>query len=132
MPVSTIAELVQALTKQRWDDVLGNAEGSWVDFKMAPHNIGDERGKVTLASDVAAFANASGGVLLIGFETQKRPDVAQDVAVRHRPVAKPPPSRSIFSAGRNPRANDSKQVASMAAAHSRMRAGAYLAPHGCQ
>lgn len=88
MPVSSLSELVEALTRQEWDRVVGTPESSWVDFKTAPYALAEDRGKVTLAADVAAFANAAGGALVVGYEAQKAAHSAQELAVRHRPVNK--------------------------------------------
>lgn len=88
MPVSSMSELIEALVQQEWTRVVGTAESSWLDFKTAPYVLAEDRGKVNLAGDIAAFANASGGALLIGYEAEKSAHTAQEFAVRHRPVNK--------------------------------------------
>ena len=45
-------------------------EGSWLEAKSAPYRLEEERGRYELAKDIAAFANASGGLILIGAKTK--------------------------------------------------------------
>jgi hypothetical protein len=45
-------------------------ETDWIDFKREAYKK-DDHGKLELAKDVAAFANADGGLLVLGFATTK-------------------------------------------------------------
>jgi Putative DNA-binding domain len=58
----------------RADVLVGLSETDWIDFKREPYKK-DDHGKLELAKDVAAFANADGGLLLLGVAvTQVRAD----------------------------------------------------------
>jgi schlafen family protein len=48
-------------------------EDGRLEAKSAPYQIGQEHQKLELAKDVAALANANGGVLLIGVRTERDP-----------------------------------------------------------
>ena len=51
--------------------VIGLRECAWLDVKGGPYRLDSATGKEELVKDVAAFANAAtGGLLLIGFQTQ--------------------------------------------------------------
>ena len=51
--------------------VIGLRECAWLDVKGGPYRLDSATGKEELVKDVAAFANAAtGGLLLIGFKTQ--------------------------------------------------------------
>jgi hypothetical protein len=54
----------------RVDVLLGRREGTWLDCKRTPYPKTDV-GRLELAKDVAAFANADGGVLALGIATRK-------------------------------------------------------------
>ena len=43
-------------------------ETIWLDFKMCPYQLEQDRQRFELAKDVSAMANAEGGVILIGIE----------------------------------------------------------------
>lgn len=89
MPVSSRTELVAALSRQAFDEVLGTSEGDWLDFKGQPYEVAEgkmtSRGRWSLASDVACFANGRGGVIVIGFRTHRPQNAiveeASDVAL---------------------------------------------------
>jgi Putative DNA-binding domain len=65
------------------DLLLGQAENNWIEAKGAPYADNDV-GKLELAKDVAAFANAAGGLLVLGVATAKRGD--RDVLTRVQPI----------------------------------------------
>ncbi|MEU5298963.1 AlbA family DNA-binding domain-containing protein [Streptomyces umbrinus] len=77
--------LIEALSAGRPEDLLGVAETSWVDFKRAPYALTTEKGKFELCKDVTAFANAQGGLLVLGVIAEKKPDQALEVATELRP-----------------------------------------------
>jgi hypothetical protein len=58
------------LRSGRVDVLLGQPENDWLDFKREGYARTD-RGKLELAKDVAAFANAAGGILMLGVATTK-------------------------------------------------------------
>lgn len=50
--------------------LVGLPEGNWLDAKGAPYQLDQDAGKYELARDVAAFANADGGLILIPATTR--------------------------------------------------------------
>jgi predicted HTH transcriptional regulator len=77
--------LIEALAAGKPDDLLGTAETSWVDFKRSPYAMTSEKDKFELCKDVAAFANAQGGLLVLGVAAEKKSDQALEVATELRP-----------------------------------------------
>lgn len=72
--------IVSALAQGRPEDIKGTAENAWLDFKRTPYPVQTDRGKFDLAKDVAAFANAQGGLLVCGISTIALENEAKDVA----------------------------------------------------
>jgi hypothetical protein len=52
--------------------LVGQLEGDWLDVKRAPYRLDQEDQEFELAKDVAALANAGGGLIVIGMKTRKR------------------------------------------------------------
>lgn len=75
MAVASIEDLRSALADGAYDRVLDTPESSWIDFKGQAYALGTDRGNWELCKDVAAFANASGGCILLGVATTK-PDAS--------------------------------------------------------
>lgn len=71
------AESVLALVKAGSAEVLlGQVETEWLEVKSQAYRLADDGQKIELAQDVARFANAEGGgVLLIGVKTKKVGDL---------------------------------------------------------
>src|SRR6266849_9545747 len=80
MTIDSLGDLWAALARGDLDRLNGTAECEWLDFKLSPYAVSEEYGKWELAKDVAGFANAAGGVIVVGFETEKRPNEAREVA----------------------------------------------------
>lgn len=59
-------ELIAALGSGDFDRLVHTAEGVWFDFKAATPDVKSPKGLRDFLADVAAFANAQGGVLLFG------------------------------------------------------------------
>ncbi|AQZ62941.1 unnamed protein product [[Actinomadura] parvosata subsp. kistnae] len=57
----------------------------WLDFKSAPYALQIDKAKFELCKDVAAFANAQGGLLVLGVAAAKRSDKAMEVATDLQP-----------------------------------------------
>lgn len=58
----------------RADLLVGQPEGPWLDVKGRAYDLSEDAGKISLAQDIAKFANAEhGGVLIIGLEAKKVP-----------------------------------------------------------
>ncbi|MDI1466291.1 ATP-binding protein [Catellatospora sp. KI3] len=77
--------VINALASGKPDDLLGLPETSWLDFKSSPYPIKTDKGKYELCKDVAAFANAQGGLLVLGISTRKLDDQALEVADKRHP-----------------------------------------------
>jgi schlafen family protein len=73
------------LRSGRVDVLLGQPETDWIDFKRQGY-AKTEHGKFGLAKDVAAFANASGGILVLGVATNKSGLVETASAITPCPV----------------------------------------------
>jgi len=80
MTVASRTEVVSALSQNRAQDLLGTAENAWLDFKTTPYAVQTEKGKFELCKDVAALANAQGGLLVCGVRTTPLTTEAKDVA----------------------------------------------------
>jgi hypothetical protein len=52
--------------------LLGQLEGRWLDVKRQDYDLTNDKGKISLAQDVARFANADGGLVIVGFSTNKQ------------------------------------------------------------
>ena len=85
--------LITALQDQRFDQVEGTPESDWVDFKRTAYPTESqrplrltERGRWELCKDVAAFANASGGCLVLGFPEVADPNLGVKVAGTLTPI----------------------------------------------
>ncbi|MFK0156474.1 helix-turn-helix domain-containing protein [Streptomyces sp. NPDC090493] len=88
MPMISRTEVVSALAQSRPDDLKGTAENGWLDFKTTPYAVHTEKGKFELAKDVAAFANAQGGLLVCGARTVALTTEAKDVVEELTPFPK--------------------------------------------
>jgi Putative DNA-binding domain len=64
--------------------LLGVREDLEVEFKRQPYRLDAEGERFELAKDVCAMANAAGGVIVIGVQTERREESPLDEAVRIR------------------------------------------------
>jgi hypothetical protein len=78
----SVSEVDVILSSGRFDDLLGCVEDSRLECKAAPYQLDQERQKMELAKDVSALANADGGILLIGAQTERNPTHFGD-EIRH-------------------------------------------------
>ncbi|HEX4814914.1 MAG TPA: ATP-binding protein, partial [Nonomuraea sp.] len=86
MTVSSRAAVIEALASGRPEELLDTAENVWLDFKSAPYALqSGDKAKFELCKDVAAFANAQGGLLVLGAKASKRSDKAMEVATDLQP-----------------------------------------------
>lgn len=85
MAVTSRSAVIEALAGGTPDALLGTAETEWLDFKTAPYALDSDKGKYELCKDVAAFANAHGGLLVCGVQAEKNSQLAQEKAVKLRP-----------------------------------------------
>jgi hypothetical protein len=86
MSVASVEELRLAFDQPDLDRILGTLECAWVDFKSQPYRLDTDKGTWELCKDVAGFANAGGGCIVIGIATTKDPHVATERAHELRPV----------------------------------------------
>jgi hypothetical protein len=79
-------ELRAALTSADFERVIGTPEDTWVDFKKEPYRLDTFKGKWEYAKDVAALANANGGVLVLGVKTGRSQNELVSVAESYAPI----------------------------------------------
>ncbi|RJS13943.1 hypothetical protein DRW03_35600 [Corallococcus sp. H22C18031201] len=80
MPVHSREELVAALDANDLERLIGTPESEWLDFKKEPYLLDTDKGRWEYVKDIGAFANASGGCILIGVKTTKDPNELQEKA----------------------------------------------------
>lgn len=88
MPVESAGDLIDALATGEFDRVLGTPESHWVDFKRDPYQLDTPKGQWELAKDVAAMAEVRGGLMVIGYGTEKLVNEGVEIAKDHHPVPK--------------------------------------------
>jgi hypothetical protein len=84
-PHAIIATILDFLRKGELDLLIGIVEDEHIEAKGSPYRLSEDREKYELAKDVSAFANTSGGIILIGFTTSKEPDALIERIDRCRP-----------------------------------------------
>jgi hypothetical protein len=76
------------LRSRRPEALIGQQESAVVEAKRAPYRLEDPAAAIELAQDVARFANAEdGGILLVGFKTRKVAGLDTIVSVAPAPLA---------------------------------------------
>lgn len=88
MPTDSMTTVLTCLARNDFQAIIGTLEGHDLDFKLSPYPLDAAKGKWELAKDVAAFANASGGCLLIGVREEQQAHHVAAVAAEIRPVPK--------------------------------------------
>jgi Schlafen, AlbA_2 len=68
-----VSEVDAILGSGRFEELLGGVEDGHLECKAAPYQLDQDRQKMELAKDVSALANADGGILLIGVQTERNP-----------------------------------------------------------
>jgi hypothetical protein len=88
MPVPNPPELFAALGRGAagFVDIKDTPESDWIDFKGEPYDLSSARGRFELAKDVAALAEARGGVIAIGIQTRLEPLLQVELADKLRPI----------------------------------------------
>jgi len=62
-----------------YDTLIGLPEDAWLEAKRsAPYNLDTPEGRYELAKDVAAFANGTGGLVIIGLQTTRQANTQTD------------------------------------------------------
>src|SRR5262249_48977387 len=64
-------EILSLLTTGNFDALVGEFETDTLECKRDPYVLANEEQRLQLAKDVSALANGAGGILLIGFATEK-------------------------------------------------------------
>jgi hypothetical protein len=83
----TLIELKQAIDSRDFNRFVGEVEGQLFDVKDQPYRFkGSLDAKREFAKDVAAFANARGGAILIGMRTKTGPLHAGEEIDEIRPI----------------------------------------------
>jgi hypothetical protein len=88
MAVASRLALIQAVSREDFQAVLGTAESNWLDFKDQPYRLDEPQQRWELAKDVAAFANSTGGMIVIGYRTERLENEGIERAVQVRFVPK--------------------------------------------
>jgi len=81
-------ELLAVLEGGDLEQLIGVREDLEVEFKRQPYQLDQEGEKFELAKDISALANAVGGVIVIGVQTERREASPLDEAVRIRDFAR--------------------------------------------
>jgi len=76
MPIETADEVLEALRAGQFHALVGLRESVWLEAKQMPYVFDTQKQELELAKDVSAMANASGGIIVVGFKTERRADVA--------------------------------------------------------
>lgn len=72
MPQNSITnEILQILENGEFERLIGKIESESFDCKSSPYQLDNDNQKSEMAKDVCAFANANGGIILIGARTQR-------------------------------------------------------------
>jgi predicted HTH transcriptional regulator len=83
---AAVEELTHLLESNRHEEILGIREDTRVEFKMLL-NLALAQDRHTLAKSAAAFANTSGGMLLLGVRTERDVRSLSDYAAQLLPVS---------------------------------------------
>jgi schlafen family protein len=67
-----------------FEEFITAMEGDEFEAKAEPYRLEDKRQKFELAKDVSSFANARGGVIIIGLETERDPVLSGDIVTKWR------------------------------------------------
>ena len=75
----SLLEVSAILESGQFATLLGGMEDEHFECKSAPYQLQQEREKMELAKDVSALANADGGFILIGVQTEEEPTYHGDI-----------------------------------------------------
>jgi hypothetical protein len=85
--VTSVREVIECLEASKFEDLIDLVENEWLEAKQSPYTFNNRRSKLELAKDITALANGSGGLLLIGFATERKPDRPGDSIRAVRPFS---------------------------------------------
>jgi hypothetical protein len=74
--MNSVQAVLGALEEKRFDSLIGLPECEWLEAKLSPYILDSLQQKCELAKDVTALANAAGGLIVIGFDTERHPTTA--------------------------------------------------------
>jgi len=77
-----LGEVLAILQSGDFTQLLGVLEDDHLECKSFPYNLDQDREKMELAKDVSALANADGGIILIGVQTEQEPSHQGDIIRR--------------------------------------------------
>jgi hypothetical protein len=77
-------EIIAILESGSFDGLIGVVEDDHFECKAEPYRLEEEHQKLELAKDVSALANAHGGIILIGAQTEVDSTRATDVVKKFR------------------------------------------------
>ncbi len=66
-----VAQIQEILARGAFDELKGALENEFFEAKSPPWNLGSESGKFDMAKDISSFANAHGGIIVLGASTFK-------------------------------------------------------------
>jgi hypothetical protein len=85
----SIEDIAKIVKNAGFDQLIGETESHVLDAKGQPYQFhGSNDRKWELAKDVSAFANASGGYILIGLASEQSPAQAAERISALRPISK--------------------------------------------
>lgn len=83
----TQKQVIERLEALEFEALIGLPECVWLDAKETPYHLDSPKQKLELAKDVTALANASGGLILLGFDTIRHPTTAAEEISRVCPFS---------------------------------------------
>jgi hypothetical protein len=75
-------DVLEKLEAGDFDSPIGLLESEWLDAKETPYHLENHKQKLELAKDVTAMANASGGIIVLGFDCEKQATTAGEQIVK--------------------------------------------------
>lgn len=77
--------MIALLDDGQEETLVGMEETDWLDLKGAPYRLGERREQWELAKDVAALANAAGGIIVVGVHTSRPTRRDEEIATEVAP-----------------------------------------------
>jgi hypothetical protein len=79
-------EILRYLEDEDFAALVGQFESPWLECKRSPYLLPNDGQRLELAKDVSALANASGGLILLGFSTKRDETHGSDVIDAVNPI----------------------------------------------
>lgn len=74
-----LEKILTIIRAGKFDELVGVVEGDKLECKGSPYRLDDEHERFELAKDVTSFANAHGGVILLGVQPVKYDTLSTDI-----------------------------------------------------